>query len=165
MQDHCRWLYMHICKFSYLKGSIRVTLSWWELKGLLFFFFCISQRLMNIPVHVMCYGASVQVENCTKNITHIVQCTNTDCSAGLPFHQKQITCDWDYRLVKVVLLWYITEFSLFRALSFTLPFVWLNCLSKIQNKEPNFLLPIKYINGCSLCRTKALFIFMCNKCL
>lgn len=28
---------MHICKFSYLKGSIRVTLSWCQLKGLLFF--------------------------------------------------------------------------------------------------------------------------------
>lgn len=29
---HCRRSFMHICKFSYLKGSIRVTLSWRQIK-------------------------------------------------------------------------------------------------------------------------------------
>lgn len=35
-------------KCSYLTGSIRATLSWRQLKGLLFF--CISQRLINVPI-------------------------------------------------------------------------------------------------------------------
>lgn len=78
---------MHICKFSYLKGSIRVTLSWWQLKGLQFLY--ISQRLINNPVAVMCYGGTcLQVENCMNNITHIKQCTNTECGIGLSFSTK-----------------------------------------------------------------------------
>lgn len=97
---------MHICKFSYLKGSIRVTLSWWQLKGLLFF--CVSKRLMNIPM-LASYEACVQVENTSCNAQTVTAVSAT--WIGLAFHQKQITCDGDYRLVKVALFWYITEFS------------------------------------------------------
>ena len=114
-EDHRSWLYMHICKFSYLKGSIRVTLSQWQLKGLLFF--CLFQRLMNIPMPVSNVPCA-QVENCMKNITRITACTNTDCvchsrRSARPFHWKQITCDWDYGLVKVALLWCVAEFLSF----------------------------------------------------
>lgn len=99
VQDHRGWLCMHICKCSHLKGSIRVTLSRWQLKGPLFS--RVSQRLMNVPMPVS-YEPRAQVENCMKNIMpHIVARTNTDCSV-CPLTTKWITCDWDYRLVALL---------------------------------------------------------------
>lgn len=158
---------MHICKFSYLKGSIRVTLSWWQLKGLLFF--CVYQRLMNIPVPVR-YETRVQVENCMKNITHTPRHAQTltavsATSMGIPFQQKQITCDWDYILVKVALLWYITEFAPFFVSLFfcSLPFIGLKNFTLAQNKEPSsFITYLKH--GCSARCVKGPSVLLCNKC-
>lgn len=148
---------MHICKFSYLKGSIRVALSWWQLKGLLFF--CVSQRLMNIPMPLS-YETHIQVEIALKTLhtschTHTLTIVSATC-IELTFHQKKITCDSDYRLVKVALLWYVTEFSLFLPCSL---FLFLLDLIKEPhqgtNKKHRFLLHIKTLIAAACIALKA----------
>lgn len=119
VQDHS-WLPMHICKFSYLKGSIRVTLSGWQLERSAVFlhlpkvneYLCACELETRVQVEKTAWKTHNSHKHTHTHTDQVVHKHWLQClplPLGFDFIQKQINCDWDYRLVKVALLWCMTE--------------------------------------------------------
>lgn len=108
----------------------------------------------------------------THRATHKHWLQRLPLASGDRVHQeKQITGGWDYRLVKVALLWHIADFFFFflLLLSFSLfmPLIWLNSLTKpgTEIRTPFFYYLLKAFITAARAALKPCLFSPCNKCL